>query len=121
MPDLPSIFDGCKIFPCAAGDKHPLTERGWIEASSDPAQIEAWEQQWPGCNWAVATGLSGLFVIDVDPEGIATWERMQNENPELQKAVAEAFTVRTPRGGWHHYFAGEGPSTASRIAEGIDS
>ena len=121
LPDLPDIFNGCKIFPCVAGGKHPLTDRGWHDATDDPAQIEAWEKQYPGCNWAVATGLSGLFVIDVDPEGIATWEAMQNDDPELKAAIARSYTVRTPRAGTHHYFRGEGPSTASRIAEGIDT
>lgn len=121
MPSLPDIFQGCKIFPCIAGDKVPAVEEGWKVASDDPVQIAEWERALPGCNWAVATGLSGLFVIDIDPEGLATWERMQHENPDLQRAVERAYTVRTPRGGFHHYFRGEGPSTASRIAVGIDT
>lgn len=121
MPVLPSALRGCKIFPCVAGTKVPVIADGWHGATDDPVQWAQWEKQYPGCNWAVATGLSGLFVIDVDPEGLEIWERWQNERPELRAAIADAFTVRTPRGGFHHYFQGEGPSTASRIAPGIDS
>jgi hypothetical protein len=39
----------------------------------------------------------------------------------VRDAVERAFQVRTPRGGLHVYFKGEGPSTASRIADGIDT
>lgn len=74
-----------------------------------------------GLNWGVVCGLSGLFVFDIDPQGQAAWEALQAANPELREAVARSFTVRTPRGGFHHYFRGYGPTTASRIAEGIDT
>ena len=121
MPKLPDILQGCKVFPCKAGEKLPALENGWKGASDDPAQIAEWEQQYPGCNWAVATGLSDLFVIDVDPEGLETWEEMQNVDSNLRQEITKAYTVRTPRGGLHHYWRGAGPSTASRIAAGIDT
>lgn len=121
MPGLPDILDGCKIFPCLPGSKHPATANGWHDASNDPAQIAQWEQDFPGCNWAVATGLSGLFVLDIDPEGLETWKGMLDGDSDLKGAVERSYTVRTPRGGFHHYFRGEGPSTASRIRTGIDT
>lgn len=121
MPNIPDIFNGCYIFPCVAGAKVPAIEGGWKNASADPAQWGAWEWEFPGCNWAVATGLSDLFVIDIDPQGLETWERMQNDVANLRAQVEQAFTVRTPRGGLHHYWRGSGPSTASRIAAGIDT
>jgi hypothetical protein len=90
---------------------------GWRDASDDPAQWAEWERLHPDCNWAVATAPSGLFVFDADPEGLETWESLKASHAELR----EAFTVKTPRGGFHAYFWGEGPSTASRIADGIDT
>lgn len=120
MPQLPDILSGCKVFPILPGSKHPATENGWHDASSDPAQIAAWEAEFPGCNWAVATGLSGLFVLDIDPEGFDEWERIA-ARPEIREALDSAYIVHTPRGGLHIYFRGEGPSTASRIAPGIDT
>src|SRR5438270_285745 len=41
--------------------------------------------------------------------------------PELRDAIARSFTVRTPRGGFHHYFRGQGPTTAKAIGPGIDT
>lgn len=121
MRDLPDFFHGCKVFPCAPNGKDPATVNGWHDASSDPAQIAEWKAINPDFNWAVATGPSGLFVIDVDPNGLEWWNRLLATDPAIKSAVDRAFQVRTPRGGLHVYFRGEGPSTASRIADGIDT
>jgi len=121
MQSLPAFLDGCNIFPCIPGDKLPATKGGWHEASNDPAQIAAWLKINPDFNWAVATGPSGLFVIDVDPNGLDWWTTLLERDADVKAAVDQAYQVRTPRGGLHVYFKGEGPSTASRIAEGIDT
>lgn len=103
------------------GGKLPATPNGWHEASDDPAQIAQWQRVNPEFNWAVATGLSGLFVIDVDPAGLDWWAKLLARDADIRAAVDRAYQVRTPRGGLHVYFKGEGPSTASRIADGIDT
>lgn len=121
MRDLPDFFQGCKVFPCVPGGKEPATKAGWHIASNDPEQIAEWKRVNPDFNWAVATGPSGLFVIDVDPNGLDWWNTLLERDPAVRSAVDRAFQVRTPRGGLHVYFKGEGPSTASRIAEGIDT
>lgn len=121
MLTLPKALQGCKVFPINAGSKTPATEHGWKEASADPAQIEAWARQFPGCNWAIPMGVNGLFGFDIDPNGIAAWQAMLAADPAVKLAVDRSYTVKSPRGGFHHYFKGEGPSTASRIAEGIDT
>lgn len=69
----------------------------------------------------MACGPSGLFVFDVDPAGLDWWAKLLERDPVIKAAVDRAFQVRTPKGGLHIYFRGEGPSTASRIAEGIDT
>lgn len=121
MRDLPDLLRACKLFPCVPHGKEPATKEGWHIATDDPAQIAEWQRVNPDFNWAVATGPSGLFVIDVDPAGLDWWGRLLERDPEIRAAVEAAFQVRTPRGGLHIYFKGEGPSTASRIAEGIDT
>lgn len=121
MRDLPDILQGCKIFPCAPGSKDPATRNGWKDASDDPAVIAEWQRINPNFNWAVACGLSGLFVFDIDPQGLAWWAKLLERDPAVKAAVDAAFQVRTPKGGLHVYFRGEGPSTASRIADGIDT
>lgn len=121
MPVLPDALSGVKIFPIKAGSKDPATDHGWKDASNDPAQIAAWERQFPGCNWAVACGLSDLFVFDIDPAGIEAWQKLIASDTAIAAAMDAAFTVTTPKGGWHVYFRGQGPTTASRIADGIDT
>lgn len=121
MQSLPDQLKGCKVFPIVPGGKLPATTNGWKEASDDPAQIEAWQRVNPDFNWAVACGPSGLFVFDIDPNGLDWWAKLLERDPAIKAAVDKAFQVRTPRGGLHIYFRGEGPSTASRIAEGIDT
>lgn len=121
MLNLPEILKGVPIFPVVAGGKLPATKNGWKDASTDPAQIAEWQRILPDCNWGVATGLARLFVFDIDPDGLDWWHKLLERDPSIKSAVNQAFQVRTPRGGLHVYFSGEGPSTASRIAEGIDT
>lgn len=121
MLDIPDILRGAKLFPCVPGGKEPATKEGWHIATDDPAQLAEWRKINPDFNWAVATGPSGLFVIDVDPNGLEWWNRLLATNAVIRETVDQAFQVRTPRGGLHIYFKGEGPSTASRIADGIDT
>lgn len=121
IPFLPSPLVGCKVFPCIPNGKLPATQSGWKEATSDPTLIARWHAANPHFNWAVACGLSGLFVVDIDPNGMEWWLRKINQDEAVRKAAAETLQVRTPRGGLHVYFRGEGPSTASRVAPGIDT
>lgn len=121
MQPLPAILDGCKVFPCSPGTKLPATENGWQDASSDRDQIAEWQRINPDFNWAVACGPSGLFVFDIDPAGLDWWAKLLERDAAIKAEVDKAFQVRTPKGGLHVYFRGEGPSTASRIAEGIDT
>lgn len=119
--ELSSVLQGVKVFPIIRGTKHPATDNGWKDATNDQAQIDQWERDFPGCGWAVACGPSDLFVFDIDPNGIAAWQALIAADPDIQAAVKSSYTVKTPRGGFHHYFRGNGPSTASRIADGIDT
>lgn len=121
MLNLPPQLAGCKIFPCSPGTKDPATTHGWKDASDDPAQIAEWHRVNPEFNWAIACGLNKIFVFDIDPAGLDWWAKLLERDPVIKAAVDRAFQVRTPKGGLHIYFRGEGPSTASRIAEGIDT
>lgn len=121
MLALPEQLSGCKVFPIIAGTKDPATKNGWKDASNDPEQIAEWVKILPNCNWGVACGLSGIFVFDVDLGGLDWWAGLLARDPQIKAAVDRAFQVRTPKGGLHIYFKGDGPSTASRIADGIDT
>jgi hypothetical protein len=55
---------GYPIFPCAPNDKRPLTANGFLDATVDPARIEAYWSDTPAANVAIAT--AGLLVVDID-------------------------------------------------------
>jgi hypothetical protein len=68
----------------------------WVNrASSDPAQLEAWEAEFCGCLWGILCGIA-FDVIDVDPSGIG-WA-LEHEDD------LHTYTQLTRRGGLHLYF-----------------
>lgn len=96
---------GVAVFPCAPGAKRPLTQHGYLDASTDPVQVRRWWRRWPGANVGLPTGRAGGFdVLDVDvhPAGSGF--------PALARAQRATLTdgwtllVRTPSGGLHLYF-----------------
>ncbi|MEV6558316.1 bifunctional DNA primase/polymerase [Nocardia sp. NPDC051756] len=60
---------GWHVFPLRRNAKTPALEGDWtIHATTDPDQIRNWWNTNPHRNIAIATGLSGLLVIDIDIE-----------------------------------------------------
>jgi hypothetical protein len=98
---------GWPVFPCVSGEKLPATPHGFMDATTDHGQIQKWWESNPGRNVAIATGVPGPDVLDVDNHGeagngFAGWNRLRREGlVEHPQAL-----VRTPSGGLHAYFAG---------------
>jgi hypothetical protein len=106
--------DGIPVFPCAVGAKHPLTRRGFHDASTDPDRVAWWWRRHPTANLAIPTGApSGIDVVDVDVHGDRTGY------PALRRAMAEGLVdgwghaIATPSGGLHLYFP-HAPGTEQR-------
>jgi len=109
---------GAALFPIPAGSKNPtgLIQRfSWkFDFSRDPAQWQAWFNQFPGCNFGVVAFRSGLIIIDIDvvkygPE--VAWKTW-NEVCALWGLPGPIYPhVISARGGWHVYL---------RVPEGID-
>ena len=58
----------CGDAGCGSPGKHPRTNHGLKDATSDPDTIRAWWAAWPDSNVGVRTGEeSGIVVLDVDP------------------------------------------------------
>lgn len=104
---LHSIVDGkctCSNERCRSAGKHPRTEHGSHDASSDKVQVREWWRQWPDANVGIATGeVNNIIVIDIDPKNGG------NESfKELIKAHGSAWpktlTVITGSGGKHLYY-----------------
>lgn len=109
---------GWYLFPLSNQSKKPIEGTNGIDMSSpDPAQWARWAEEFPGCNWGVDCGRSGLFVIDPDGEvGEATWSAL-----ELEHGISDTFEVRTPRGGRHLYYIGDGKSTVHKLGPKLDT
>ena len=100
--------------------KHPRLADWPGKASSDPIDIDEWQQKFPGCNLGIATGgASGIVVIDVDPKngGDASLKRLIANHGELPATPVQ----RTPSGGRHILFRAPGfPVSNTPLAPGID-
>ena len=104
----PKYPDGC---PERDHGKHPRISGGFTNASKVPAQIRKWLKEFPGCNWAVATGsVSGVTVVDVDmgegKVGGETWQALIDEHEN----GGDPQTLRQQSGGggvhfWFQYHA----------------
>ena len=102
---------GVPVFPCAPGEKRPLTRHGFHDATTDLDQVSAWWDRWPAANLAIPTGpASGVEVVDIDigstRSGFPAFQRARREG----LVPGWAALVRTPSGGLHVYF----PASTSR-------
>ena len=99
------------VFPLRIRGKMPIIPyarggRGFHDATTNQEQINTWWKQWPNANIGVATGASGLVVIDIDgPEGQAQFR-------SICKEFVPTLTSRTGRpGGFHLWYSGAVPSS----------
>jgi hypothetical protein len=97
---------GWPVFPCLPGEKVPATRHGFLDATTDPDKITWWWSHHPERNVAIATGLPGPDVLDVDvhPDGTGFVAFSRLRRAGLLEG-ARAY-VRTPSGGLHAYFTG---------------
>jgi hypothetical protein len=109
---------GYRVFPCIPGTKHPITQHGFHDASTDPAQIERWWARHPRANVGIAA--EGMLVVDIDGAD-NPWPGDPEHAADLAGAGAIALT---PRGGRHYLFRRpEGKSwkcSTGRLALGVD-
>ena len=102
------------MFPCRPGDKRPAVGRWEQRACADPASVE---RHWPAAaNIGIACGPSRLVVLDLDCHGELPeeWRRpgLRDGRDVLAQLVdwaghdwPDTYTVTTPSGGTHLYFA----------------
>ncbi|MGP5386948.1 bifunctional DNA primase/polymerase [Brachybacterium tyrofermentans] len=113
---------GVPVFPCAPEGKQPITRRGFHDATTDPAQVEAWWRRFPAANIGMPTGrASGVSAVDVDVHGVNGYEAIRRARRAGLVSGWEAM-VRSPTGGLHIYYPasdGEQPSWQAGTA-GVD-
>ncbi|HEX4612564.1 MAG TPA: bifunctional DNA primase/polymerase [Urbifossiella sp.] len=99
---------GFRLVPAAGPDWKADFDRGKQplvsihHATTDPARLTAWADQYRGCNWLYVPG-DGQLVLDVDPRhgGDRTLAELLREHGPLPR-TAEAGTGG---GGVHYHFA----------------
>jgi hypothetical protein len=128
---------GLAVFPLAPGSKIPAAENSPHAATTDPDQITRWWRE-AAYNIGVATGPSGLLVIDLDlprtPDQVApaTARDATCGRDVLDQLAANSgqrlpktWTVTTPSGGQHLYFLrpdrAKLGNTAGRLGWKIDT
>ncbi|WRS29193.1 bifunctional DNA primase/polymerase [Actinomycetaceae bacterium MB13-C1-2] len=96
---------GVPVFPCIPGGKRPLPgSNGFLDATTNPEQINSWWRRTPNANLAIPTGSeSGVVVVDVDVHGTNGFHAFSQARAAglLPKPLV---VVRTPSGGMHRYY-----------------
>lgn len=108
---------GWAVFACKFRQKTPLASmfpRGVLDATRDPL----WRRRAPHCNVAVACGLSGVVVIDIDPR--SGGDEMLAEFVATHGALPITPIQRTGGGGAHYVFKDPGVPLCAKPAPGID-
>lgn len=108
---------------CSSPGKHPRTQHGLKEASTDLRRIQRWWARWPDANVAIVTGaVSGLVVLDVDGYhgGDDTLAALVAEHEPLPSTLQ----VITGGDGMHYLFAHPGEeirnTAGKKLGPGLD-
>jgi len=106
---------------CRKPGKHPRTEHGFHDASTDLRQIARWWGMYPFANIGIATGgQPRLTVVDLDGrQGRGTWQRLTGEHG----AGPHTATVSTPHGSHRWYRTPGGivvPRRIGGLGQGVD-
>jgi hypothetical protein len=98
---------------CETPGKHPRTQHGFLDATTDQEQIKIWWDQWPGANIGIRTGaITGFFVLDID--GDQGEESLDDLEAQYGK-LPDSWQVLTGRGRHIYFRFPDGVSVPSRI------
>lgn len=109
----------CGRLACSSPGKHPLTRHGLKDATCDIEVIAEWWSRWPAANIGIATGESGIVVIDIDlghrPNASLGWpgEEVPGQRPDVWSSLdrvlhklPRTLTDLTGGGGLHLLYRG---------------
>jgi Bifunctional DNA primase/polymerase, N-terminal len=111
---------GWAVFPCIPGEKAPATRHGFLDAATDPDKITWWWSRHPEQNVAIATGLPGPDVLDVDVRETGSGFPAFNRLRRAGLLDGASAYVRTPSGGLHAYFTGSEQGNGRLPAHHLD-
>jgi hypothetical protein len=105
---------GWPVFPRRA-DKHPITDHGIYDATTDPTVIRAWWGRWPWASIGITTG-DRIDVLDIDVRPTANGFGTLQGLP----ALPSTLIASTPSGGWHAYFQHIAGSRTRKLGPGLE-
>jgi hypothetical protein len=116
---------GVHVFPLQPNGKTPITCNGFKDAITNPKHVEEMWQRCQDANIGIATGASGLVVIDIDVKhGVNGWKAFDDCLERLGELPGPTRMASTPSGGAHIYFrAPKGAdikNSAGRLGPGLD-
>lgn len=106
----------CGKSDCKNPGKHPRTEHGFIDATTDVSKIIKWWSEYPDANIGCATGSkSGIIVFDID---------IKHGRSPKEFQFPPTVVSKTGGGGWHYFLKSKGEFIKSTNGEifgkGID-
>lgn len=119
---IPKFPHGWKVFPLHPGTKKPIHDAWQTVATDDISQHDAWMGEYPGCNWAVAAGPSGLAMLDLDGGDVG--EATLFDFQLAEGFLPETREHRSARGGRHLIFSDPKRTlrnSASRLGPKLDT
>jgi hypothetical protein len=117
---------GWAVFPASQYSRASCFRGAHDAATSDLDTIARWCRDYPGCNWRVAFGLSGLWGLDIDAAGhdhAADGIGAMRGLTARYGALPPCPTTRSGGGGFACFFAWNGEPIIGRTgvpAPGID-
>jgi len=117
FPCHPPTTRGCSCRrDCGRVGKHPRTQHGLKDATTDEATIRRWWGMWPGANIGIATGaVSGLVVLDED-----SYKGGSSSREELERSygpLPETAQQLTGGGGVQYLFGHPG----THVKNGVET
>ncbi len=102
---------------CKQAGKHPTVMRGFHEATTDADRITSWWKRWPRANIGIATGASGLLVVDCDRHGESDGMVWLDG---VRSFIPTKCRVKTGGGGEHLFFKAPAYACKGKLKDGVD-
>lgn len=118
---------GWHVFPLCPGSKRPAISAWPTHATTDIDRLRSWAIENPHYNVGLATGPSGLHILDLDVRHDHNGPRTLYElaSTPARRSSLITFTIATPSDGRHLYYRSPDgmrlTNTVARIGAGIDS